>query len=171
MHIREATVSDAKGIAKVHIDSWRTTYKNIVPDDYLKQLSYENREQLWLDNLSHGKVFIAENECGDIVGFATGGKTRSHRYSGYTGELYAIYILESWQGKRIGTELWHAIVKDLRQQGIYSLIVLVLAENPARYFYEAVGATFLDKLEIDIAGKKLNELVYGWESITDIPLK
>ncbi|WP_306428702.1 hypothetical protein [Robertmurraya siralis] len=41
MIIREATLSDAEGIAKVHVDSWRTTYKGIVSDVFLEQLSYK----------------------------------------------------------------------------------------------------------------------------------
>ena len=45
--IRKAELEDAKGIAKVHVDSWRTTYKGIVPDTFLENLSYENREQIW----------------------------------------------------------------------------------------------------------------------------
>ena len=28
--IREGTINDVSGIAKVHVDSWNTTYKNIV---------------------------------------------------------------------------------------------------------------------------------------------
>jgi hypothetical protein len=34
MKIRKAVLTDAKGIAKVHVDSWKTTYDNIVPDQY-----------------------------------------------------------------------------------------------------------------------------------------
>lgn len=40
MNIRKAVLADSKGIAKVHVDSWRTTYKNIIPDEFLKKLSY-----------------------------------------------------------------------------------------------------------------------------------
>jgi len=29
--IRKAVLADAKGIAKVHVDSWRTTYANLLP--------------------------------------------------------------------------------------------------------------------------------------------
>ncbi|WP_338030297.1 hypothetical protein [Fervidibacillus albus] len=43
MMIRKAVVEDAFGIAKVQVDSWHTTYKGIVSDDYLQQLSYEKR--------------------------------------------------------------------------------------------------------------------------------
>ncbi|NYE07104.1 hypothetical protein F4694_003889 [Bacillus niacini] len=40
---KKAVLTDAKGIAKVHVDSWKTTYTNIVPDAYLNSLDYEGR--------------------------------------------------------------------------------------------------------------------------------
>lgn len=49
--IRKAVLTDAEGIAKVHVDSWKTTYANIVPDEYL-------------DNLFHMKVV---NKCGMML--------------------------------------------------------------------------------------------------------
>ena len=45
MLIREASPTDAAAIARVHVDSWRTTYAGIVPADYLANLSYTRREQ------------------------------------------------------------------------------------------------------------------------------
>jgi hypothetical protein len=41
MIIRRAELNDVVGIAKVHVDSWKTTYKDIVPDEFLIKLSYE----------------------------------------------------------------------------------------------------------------------------------
>ena len=52
MLIREASPRDAAAIARVHVDSWRTTYAGIVPADYLANLSYTRREQFWCDILS-----------------------------------------------------------------------------------------------------------------------
>jgi hypothetical protein len=46
MRIREATIADVAAIAKVHAESWRTTYKGLLPDDYLANLTYEQREPL-----------------------------------------------------------------------------------------------------------------------------
>ncbi|EIJ79685.1 hypothetical protein [Bacillus methanolicus] len=66
MKIRKAVLSDAKGIAKVHVDSWKTTYENIIPDEYLNQLTYEIREQLWNNIIPNGNVFVAENQEGKI---------------------------------------------------------------------------------------------------------
>ncbi len=56
MNIRKAVLSDAKGIAKVHVDCWKTTYKYIVSDQYLNNLTYESREQLWKNNIPNGGV-------------------------------------------------------------------------------------------------------------------
>ncbi|MCY9076700.1 GNAT family N-acetyltransferase, partial [Bacillus inaquosorum] len=45
--LREAKVEDIKDIAKVHVDSWGTTYRGIVPADYLNSLNYKEFEDKW----------------------------------------------------------------------------------------------------------------------------
>lgn len=73
MKIRKANIQDAQSIGKVHVDSWRTTYKGTLPDDFLNKLSYEQRTELWKNNISDATnyVLVAENEQGEIIGFAT----------------------------------------------------------------------------------------------------
>lgn len=46
MKIRNATEQDAPGIARVHVDSWRATYKEILPSEFLASISYEKRTTL-----------------------------------------------------------------------------------------------------------------------------
>jgi L-amino acid N-acyltransferase YncA len=81
MQIREATMADVAAIARVHVESWRTTYKGLLPDDYLASLTYEQREPLWGEILSkpagHHLVGVAEDDAGNVVGFASGGPERS----------------------------------------------------------------------------------------------
>lgn len=171
MKVRKAVLTDASGVAKVHVDSWRTTYKGIIPDEYLTNLTYEGREQIWENNIPKGNVFVAENEKEKIIGFSTGGKERSGEYQGFKGELYAIYILKEYQGQGIGRLLVKPIMEELEKSGIHSMLVLVLEDNQSRLFYESLGAKVIDKVEIEIAGKKLKELVYGWENIRTIMVK
>lgn len=95
MIVREAKVSDAAGIAFVHVESWKTSYQNILPKEFLTNLSYKSREQFWETSIPKGNVFVAENDEGKIVGFASGGNERSGSYEGYKGELTSIYILKS----------------------------------------------------------------------------
>jgi GNAT superfamily N-acetyltransferase len=79
-------------------------------------------------------VFVAENEHGDIVGFANGGKELSGKYP-YDGELYAIYLLENYQRQGIGNQLVRNVVQELHRFNIFSLFVWVLEDNPSRFFY------------------------------------
>lgn len=168
MKIRKAVPGDAKGVAKVHVDSWKTTYKNIIPNEYLTQMTYESREPKWKDIISKQAVYVAENNDGDIIGFSNGGKERTGNYPTYKGEIYAIYILEAFQRKGLGKLLLEPIIKDLMQEEIFSMTVLVLEENSSRLFYESLGAKKIDTVELDILGKKLNEFVYGWTDIRRI---
>lgn len=133
MTIRKATEDDAKGMAKVHVDTWRTTYTGIVPDEYLNNLSYQERENMWRQAIPHGGVYVAEVD-GKVVGFANGGKERSGNYPDYGSELYAIYILKEYQGQGIGEKLVLSVAKNLVDQGYTSMLVLVLEDNPSKHF-------------------------------------
>lgn len=135
--IREANLADALDIAMVQVDSWRSTYSGIVPRDYLDALSYEQRTINWRDILSCSTgrqfVFVAEDHPGRIVGFASGGQERSGDF-GYTGELYAIYLLDSHQRIGLGRMLTSKIAQRLSEEGIHSMLVWVLALSPSRLF-------------------------------------
>ncbi|HWJ78525.1 MAG TPA: GNAT family N-acetyltransferase [Niallia sp.] len=165
MLIRTAKSYDAKSIAKVHVDSWLSTYKGIVPDAYLETLSYEEREELWNTVIPNGSVFVAEEENGKIIGFANGGKERSGDYPGYKGELYAIYILKEYQGKGIGTLLFHHVRQFLKDRNIDSMITFAFEDNTACQFYEASGGKIIGKEDTNIGGEKLKEVVYGWKNL------
>ena len=171
MHIREANVPDAAAIAKVHVDSWRTTYTGVVADEYLAQLSYKQHEQVWRDSLSiHSTtefVYVAEAEASNIIGFASGGPERSGN-TAYEGELYAIYLLEGYQRKGIGSQLVQIIAKRLMQEGLHSMLVWVLANNPSQDFYSALGGQQVYEQEITIGEASLVEVAYGWLDIREL---
>ena len=45
IHIRRAIKDDIRGIAKVHVDSWKTTYKGIFADEFLENITYDKIKQ------------------------------------------------------------------------------------------------------------------------------
>lgn len=165
MKIRKAVLADAKGIAKVHVDSWKTTYANIIPERYLNNVTYEKREQLWINNIPNGGVYVAETKEKDIVGFSSGGEKRTDKYPGYTGELYAIYILKEHQRDGVGKLLVRPIIEELKQKNMSTMIVKVLEDNSSLLFYEALGGKKIDTVEEQFSGKTLNKRVYGWDDI------
>ncbi len=170
MIIREARFEDAADIAKVQIDTWRTTYRGIIPDDYLAEMSYEEREQRWATKLSNPEdnyfTFVALDDSEKIVGFIRGGKYRESDPI-YVGELHAIYILKAYQGKGFGRQLTQALIKRLLEIGIHSMILWVFAENyTARRFYEALGGQYVKSNYFEISGVMIEEIAYGWTDIS-----
>jgi GNAT superfamily N-acetyltransferase len=171
MLIRAASPTDATAIARVHVDSWRTTYAGIVPADYLANLSYAQREQFWRDILSTstpaGCVYVAAQDAGEIVGFASGGPERSGDAL-YRGELYAIYLLASYQRQGLGRRLTMAVVQRLLHCGLASMLVWVLATNPGRAFYATLGGQQVYEKEITIGAAPLLEVAYGWPDLREL---
>ncbi|MBE9059507.1 GNAT family N-acetyltransferase [cf. Phormidesmis sp. LEGE 11477] len=166
MIVREAIRNDIPAIARVHVDTWRTTYRGIVPDEILANLSYEKRENGWHQVLNNAAkdsnfTYVAESQSGKIVGFANGEVERAGDPV-YRGELNAIYVLKSHQQQGIGRELVRVVAQKLSQTEIHSMLVWVLAQNPACRFYETLGGQKVYEKEIERGGANLIEIAYGW---------
>ena len=71
--IREPKISDARNIAIVHIDSWLSTYRGIMPDERLDKLSYEKGEVKWINHIEQFKndndiiLLVAEDEIRELL--------------------------------------------------------------------------------------------------------
>lgn len=174
MCIRAAKIEDASGIASVHVHSWQTTYVNIFPEEYLKRLDVSMREKWWTRVLSGGEgehgVFVAEENSSHIVGFASCGKERALQHPDYTGELYAIYILQEYQRLGIGKQLWDACARWLIAHGHDSMLAWVHPENTACRFYESLGGEIVERKRERIAGEMHEVIAYGWKNLRKISL-
>lgn len=167
--VRPAEIDDAGAIAEVHVDSWRTTYRGLLPDDFLASLEQPAYEERWRRTLTGGtgRVYVAEDE-GRVVGFASGGRERAGE-DGYSGELYAIYVLEAAQGRGHGRRLVQAVVQGLREMRLADMIVWVLRDNhDARHFYERLGGVYVRAQPITIGSTLLQEVSYGWRSLDQV---
>ena len=86
----------------------------------------------------------------------------------YPGELYAIYIDESRQRQGLGRRLVAALGEWFISRGWETMLLWVLAENPSRRFYEALGGAEVRQQTITIGGTELVEIAYGWRNITPL---
>jgi L-amino acid N-acyltransferase YncA len=172
--IREAKVTDAAGITKVNVDTWRTAYIDIVSAEFLASLSYEERTPVWQKRLSDSSnnwsYFVAENEKKEVIGFIGGGP-ETNSSPDYTAELGMIYLLKAYQRKGIGIRLVATLVRQLVQQGHKSMLVWTFAKNPSRAFYEALGGILIGERTKSHGGADLYEVCYGWNDINSILLK
>jgi ribosomal protein S18 acetylase RimI-like enzyme len=169
MIIRDANVADAPGIARVNVDTWRSTYRGIVPDDFLDRLGHTVASVTWEARIKSGTntftIVAVDDDAGNVIGYVSGGMERS-RHPEYDGEVYAIYVLEEFQGNGIGRALLIEGVRRLRALGFKSMLIWVLDENLSGCrFYERMGGAAIAAREIVIGGATLGETAYGWESL------
>ncbi|WP_051511475.1 GNAT family N-acetyltransferase [Skermanella stibiiresistens] len=169
--IRRARVEDAAGIAATHVDSWRTTYPDMVPDSYLLGMSESAYTRRWSAILAdrariHGSFVAVEPPIG-VVGFASCGAQRTG-LEGYGGEFYALYLYDHAQNRGIGRHLMAAMATELMNYGMNSAVVWVLAVNPSRWFYERLGGRRLAEKIADFAGAELTEVAYGWRDLAPL---
>jgi L-amino acid N-acyltransferase YncA len=169
--IRPAQASDAPGIAQVHVAAWRSTYRGVVPDAFLDALQTAPRERFWRATLSNPdaaeRVFVAHAARGAVVGFAAGGPAREERPP-YDGELYAIYLLDTQQRRGLGRRLTLAVTRQLLATGRRAMLVWVLADNPSRGFYAALGGQQIGSKVVEIGGIELEEVAYGWTELEEL---
>ena len=175
MKFRLATIEDVAGIIKVSIDTWRTTYRDIFPADFLNNLSYEDAEAKWrqrfIDPERHIFFYIAETDSKEIVGFALGNLEQNDPtpnisdFNKYIGELMAIYVIKEYQRRGIGVRLVKLIVERLIELKINSMVVWVLKDNPNWKFYEILGGKYLGQGIHQIGGSNYVKIAFGWDDI------
>lgn len=162
--IRKALVSDAEGIAKVHVYTWQNAYLGLIPDSILQGLSVELRTSSWIRNIKNpspkSHTFIAEMD-GEIVGFVDLGANREKDLE-YEGEIYAIYVNPQIQGRGVGAALMQAGLKTLKSEGFAEAVLWVLDRNlHARAWYESNGWRSEGKTKFDQRGDLvLEEIEY-----------
>lgn len=169
MIVREARLEDASGIARVVVDTWLTTYRGLMPDEHLDKLSYEDKELKYrelLQNPSKDKfAFVAENNAGHVIGVVTGGLERLGQTI-YEGEIYAIYVLEAYQRKGVGKNLFRITIEWLQGRNINSLLVWVLEGSKFRAFYESLLGQEVDRKKFEYNEFIADLVGYGWANLS-----
>jgi len=168
-NVRAAVIHDARAIAEVHVESWKSTYRGIFPEALVKELSVERRESSWRESLAAQvppsvTTLVGCDARGNVVAFVSGGKERTGQL-GCDGEIYAIYLRQEAQRKGLGASLVRQFVHELDARGFGSMAVWVLALNPSRRFYERLGGSVIGQQQIERGGQPFIEVAYGWQSL------
>lgn len=170
MNIRKAKKSDAKQVATVHVETWRTAYRGIVSDNFLDnklsiKRSAENIEKNF--NLPIAPIFlVAENKNGRIIGFCRGGFNREKEtFPQYSGELMAIYILDKYQRQSVGISLVKVFCDELRKMNLNNMIIRTLEKSKYKEFYKKIGGKSIGKSKINIGGSELAVITFGFDEL------
>ena len=167
--IRKASPGDAAVIAHIYTETWRDTYAGMIPDRVLLSMSDRRHAALWTRNLrnSHSRelAMVAEDEGPGIIGFGSCGPAKEQKL-GAAGEIYTLYVLPGFQGLGLGKRLLAALFQTLVDKGLDSALIWVLAPNPARFFYQAMGGTQVAVRAEPFHGAHLDEMAFLWPNLT-----
>jgi ribosomal protein S18 acetylase RimI-like enzyme len=165
MNIRPALPSDARAIADLHVRTWQSTYRGIVPDAYLDALSVDERATLLRDSITRGSPEIWVASCESMItGWIAFGPSRDPDGKPMVGEIEAVYVSPEHWSTGTGRELWNIARARLVERGFASVTLWVLEQNErATRFYRAAGfmADTASRKEISIGGKNVWEVRYA----------
>jgi L-amino acid N-acyltransferase YncA len=171
MVIREARAVDAPAIGRVHVEAWRSTYAGLLPDHVLVRMSQRSHINQWARMLARGRsdetVLVAQLSGIGVVGFGSCGPNREKRLP-HSGEVYTLYVLPEHQERGIGRQLLRGLFDALVAGHRTSAAVWVLADNPARFFYECMGGRRVAERDEEAWNTVLREAAYGWPDLTRV---
>lgn len=135
---------EISGKAYVHYKSWHETYAGLVDAGYLERITLE--KCIAIAHRMPDNTLVAKD--GDqVIGFAAYGAYRDSTLPD-CGEIFAIYVLKEYQGKKVGYELMNAAFE--KNSDYKKIAVWVLRGNErAICFYERYGFHF-DGTEAEI---------------------
>jgi GNAT superfamily N-acetyltransferase len=173
VRIRTATTGDAATIADLHAESWRATYRDMMPAAFLDGPIVDDRRRLWASRLASGRtgagrrpyVAVAEEE-GQIVGFACLIDQPPHGVL-----LDNLHVRPGRTGCGIGRSLLlHAFDWVATRRPECRLSLWVFADNTGaiRFYERHGGARGPRRLERFEAGFEVEDVEYAWppESLT-----
>ena len=164
MRIRPATVDDAAAIAAVHVASWRSGYRGLLPDALLDAQDVGRYTRGWTALLTEGpgSALVAEDD-GVVVGFVHVAPSRDDDAPPTTGEVTTVYLHPDAWGRGWGRALLVAGQDVLRAGGCDAATLWVLADNArARRSYTTAG------WRADGAGRVSER---GGRSVTEVRLR
>jgi ribosomal protein S18 acetylase RimI-like enzyme len=150
--VRTARASDASGLARVQVASWRSAFAGLVPDAVIAELTSEEAvgqfAEQWQESIgspptSKHRVHVAVEKPGapEILGFAAAGPaTDEDLWPATDGELYELHVAPSVAGEGHDERLLHAVADTFAEDGFSTGYTWALAGDEARVgFLEAAG--------------------------------
>ena len=150
--VRAARASDASGLARVQVASWRAAFAGLVPDAVIAELTSDESvgqfTERWRDAISapptsKHRVHVAVEKPGDpeILGFAAAGPaTDEDLWPGTDGELYELHVVPAAVADGHDQRLLHAVADTFAEDGFSTCYTWALTGDGARIgFLEAAG--------------------------------
>ncbi|MEV6712104.1 GNAT family N-acetyltransferase [Lentzea sp. NPDC051208] len=163
--VHTATAADLSEIVRIHRETWRLAYAELLPPEVLEAL---DTDEAWALAVQSGAVLKAtEGEW--VVGFVVASKAPDEEVAKADGSLpedaattalLSVLVEPRWGRRGHGTRLVAEAVRRLRETGATKGIAWVPeADKASRNFYERLGWTGDGTVRtLDAGGRPLREV-------------
>ena len=165
LQYRPANHGDASGVAALHAENWRRSYRGNFRDEYLDGDIFSERQSVWNARLRHPApnqyVCVALSGL-HIVGFVCAFGSHDREWGSFIDNLH---VDTHSQRRGVGSVL-------MRQAGCWlssmfpkeRVYLLVWESNPARVLYERLGGHNTGIVEVENPGGGVGRyLRYVWD--------
>ncbi len=166
LRARQAKPEDVDAIARIEVETWRTTYPGMLPDRVLVGMSERRQRGAWVSLVRYrpGDVIVVEDGDAGVVGFGNCGAQRDPTLP-FAGEIFTLYVALDAQNRGVGRQLVGALFERLLHNGKPSALIWVIRANPSRFFYEHLGGKFVLTRRIRVGGEMVEAIAYGWPDL------
>lgn len=162
LDVRRARIADAPALAGIFRDTWRATYRGVIPHVHLENMIRRRGTARWRSSIRGGEMVLVAQHQDKYVGYATCGTARSR--GAHKGEIYEIYLLPEYQGLGFGEYLFEACRYRLDERRLRGMVVWALAENTgAVNFYWQMGGRPLVSAYERVGGIRLEKIAFAWD--------
>ena len=133
MKIRRATQSDLQDIAAIHIESWKDSYSDVLPEEFLVWQIDREFIQHWSEIEIKNEDLVLVAEENSVIGFIA-------VWCRPIPFIDNLHVIPSQRSKKVGSALMKAVAKELINQGHKTAHLWVFESNEkAIRFYERLG--------------------------------
>jgi ribosomal protein S18 acetylase RimI-like enzyme len=162
VNIRHATQSDLQDIAAIHIESWKDSYSDILPAEFLAGHIDGEFKRHWNEIQIQEDDIVLVAEKNSLVGFAAVW-CRPDPF------IDNLHVRPSWRSKRIGSSLMKAVAAELVRKGHKKACLWVFEGNEnAIRFYERLGGIRKEQSIKNVFGYDVLSRKIEWDDLSGI---
>jgi GNAT superfamily N-acetyltransferase len=161
-----ASQQDLEPIALLHAQSWRSTYRGIVPDEFLDQRADFDRREFWAARFASAAadrwLLLQALGAGSLLGFVSVILDAEPKWGA---RLDSLHVSKDAHGTGVGRTLFQAAREWIARvsPGTSMHLWCVERNHVARRFYERQGGAIVEAANRPFAGQaSVPELRYCW---------
>ena len=162
MKIRSATQSDIKILADIQIESWKDSYSDVLPPEFLAGQIDLALAKHWNEIEMQNEDIILVAEEKSLIGFVAVW-CRPFPF------IDKLHVRPSHRSKKIGSKLMKAVAKELIHKGHKTAYLWVFESNEkAIRFYERLGGVQKEQSMKTVFGYDILSRKIEWDDIGTI---